>query len=702
MLAAVLLAVIAVWPLRGLLDAVPLVRLLGTSILFMAPGALLWRWFLSERFPGVAGVPAAFTIGAGVFGILGVPVLILHRGLEEYLLLSGALLAGVLIPTALHTLFLREPRPAAEEDPARGASSGWLWVPFMALIGALVVAAGTGAPVDDDSWNYLAWVREFLNTENLALYDPYFGDRLPALHRVKINGWLLEQAALSRLSGIDPIRLEFEYLRPALVVVAVLAFHTLARVLLSRQAALMAGCVYALFMLVHLGVSPRTFGGEFIGRITQDKFVAWYIFLPVALAAAVAFIESRKVRYLGFFAFLCWAVVSVHPIGIALIGVSMAGFGLVYLAFRLRDRRAWAAMLGLGGVLLSVLLLPVAAAVAVGKPLAATLRSADIGGTSPEVLANMVFVRPRWDAVYEFDNGLYTMHPTLILDRFILAAYVLGVPFLLRRALRGRTLAAQMLLGMMLFVAFLVYFPPVSTFLGEHVVLAGQLRRLAWPIPLASLLTLGWLAHEAVRYAGDRLIGRGLSSRRAAALFPLALVVLLMLFSVPRVTFRVLDLREMRSEVSSEKVSRFDPVFTGMSREIDEPAVVLAPDHENLVIPAYSSDLDVVSMRGEIVISRLSRLEKAAGEEIPVPRRAWDVHEFFYGDDISLRRYADILRRQRVDYVLVPGSEEMPYLPGLVRQRAPGENYALYSVDPRYIPASSGEGRLPAPGKTAR
>lgn len=645
----------------------------------MAPGALLWRWFLSKRFPGVAVVPVSFVTGAGIFGVLGVPMLILHRSLGEYLWISGSLLAGVLIPTALWVLFYGGNRPADKEEPSAESTSGWLWVPFLILGGVLVFVSSTGAPVDDDTWNYLAWVREFLDTEKLALYDPYFGDKLPALHRVKINGWLLEQAALSRLSGIDPVRLEFEYLRPALTVVALLAFYTLARALMNRQAALVAGCLYALFFLFHLGVSPRTFGGEFVGRITQDKFVAWYIFLPIALASAIAFLESRKLGYLWFFALLCWSVVTVHPIGLAIMGVSVGGFGIVYLALNLRKRKAWTAMLALGAVLLSVSLLPVIAAGAAGKPLADTLKSSDIGGTDPEVLANMVFVRESWNAVYELGNGWYTMHPSLILNHFILAAYLLGVPFLMWRALRRRSLAAQLLLGMMLFTAFIVYFPPVSTFLGEHVVLPGQLRRIAWPIPLAALLTLGWLAWEAANYAKERLAGLW----PAAGLLPLILVALLMIVSVPRVTIRAIDLYEIRSGIPSDRILLFDPVFGWMQRNIDEPGVVLAPDRESLSIPAYSENLNVVSIRGEPVISRLSKLRDHADGRITVPQRALDVHKFYSGS-VTIQEYTGILRRHQVDYVLVPtgaDSGEPPgYLPGLVRLPAPSENYALYKV----------------------
>ena len=106
---------------------------------------------------------------------------------------------------------------------------------------------------------------------------------------------LLEQAAVSRVSGVDPVDLVFSYLNPTLVVVAFLVFFALARILFrSEKAALLAGCLYALFFLVHLSQSRITWGGEFVQRLPEDKLVAKFLFFPLALACAFAFLEGGK------------------------------------------------------------------------------------------------------------------------------------------------------------------------------------------------------------------------------------------------------------------------------------------------------------------------------------------------------------------------------------------------------------------------
>ena len=156
-----------------------------------------------------------------------------------------------------------------------------MWGPFAGLVAAMAYIARTTAPsVFGDIWIYLSWVREYLGGDRLASVEPFFGGDV-GLSRAKINGWLLEQAAVSRVSGVDPIDLVFSYLNPALVVAAFLVFFALARILFrSERAALFSGCLYALFFLVHLSQSRIAWGGEFVQRLPEDKLVAKFLFFP--------------------------------------------------------------------------------------------------------------------------------------------------------------------------------------------------------------------------------------------------------------------------------------------------------------------------------------------------------------------------------------------------------------------------------------
>jgi hypothetical protein len=372
----------------------------------------------------------------------------------------------------------------------------------------------------------------------------------------------------------------------------------------------------------------------------------------------------------------------VHPVGLAIVGLSVGGFGLVHVALNLRDRGAWARSTSLGIVLLGVVFLPALFVfVATGKPLTAVLSDADINSHDPDVLANMAFVRPRWRHVYELGDGSYIMHPSLVLDPVVLGALLLGTPFLVRR-LKG-SLAAQLLLGVLSLSIFVCYVPPVATFVGDHIVLPGQLWRLAWPIPLAALLILGWMAWEATRRAGLVLGRLGGVGRSLARLLPLALVVTMVAVVAPSAVAGAEAVHRTDAEIAKHPALVFDPIFYWMRDNIEEPSVVLAPDVENTYIPAYSASANVVSLRGAAVLDRLSALKQRAPGRIEVPRRALDVRKFFR--DSTPEEKAEILRRYEVDYVLLradsPLREYLEGWPGFAVVETPGDWYRLYAVD---------------------
>jgi len=188
-------SVLALWPLRDLLSALPGLLYAATLVLFLTPGFLITRWFLGERFRGVAALPVAFVLSAGLFGMLGVPMLVTHRSLDLYLLISGAVVAASLLAAAVVALTRGQPTGGQPTGGAPGMEERahrWLWLPFLVSGAVLAYASRMRVPHPyNDLWVYLAYVREFLNTESLARFEPYFGNETGA-SRVRINGWLLE------------------------------------------------------------------------------------------------------------------------------------------------------------------------------------------------------------------------------------------------------------------------------------------------------------------------------------------------------------------------------------------------------------------------------------------------------------------------------------------------------------------------------
>ena len=675
-------AVILLIPLRELSGAFPPLAFSATLVLFTAPGLLVSHWLLRDDMSGTALVPVGFAISTGIFGLLGVPALILHLSTENYLLAAGAMLAAFLAAAAWRTL--RPGAPAVEsEDSPNGPPAGWLWAPFALLCGVLAFVGIRRVPSSyDDIWVYLSWVKDFANSERLALVDPYFGERIAEFSRAKVNGWLLVQAALSRVSGLDTIELVLRYVTPALVVVALLMVYALALAISkSERAAVLIASVYALFHIIFIQPSVHNVGVELAARISEDKYAARFLILPVTLLFALLFVESRRWRHLGLFTFFCWAAVAVHPSVLPAIGLCMVGFGVAHVAVNLRLRTAWTGMVVLALGMWSVVLGPVVLLLFAGRSPEAVLFSADINATPPKVLEYTVFITESWRHIYELGDGYYIMHPWLLLNPVILGSYVLGVPFLLWRV--RTSVSAQLLLGGLGVVTVAVYVPPVATFLGDHLIVPGLLWRLAWPIPLLALISTGWMIWEALSYAEARLRGFGIG-RSVTKVLPLALVALLTAAAAPPSVEKAVGLYR-KFEVARTTNYDPDPIYPWIRGHVQEPGVLLARDSANNIVPAYTTSLNVVSQRGEGMIRDREELEKLAGSRFNIPQRYLDVHSFFFGPTLDEEAY-DILRRNHADYLMVyagsPLDEWLKTLPGFSPlDDAPREKYSLYEVD---------------------
>jgi hypothetical protein len=235
---------------------------------------------------------------------------------------------------------------------------------------------------------------------------------------------------------------------------------------------------------------------------------------------------------------------------------------------------------------------------------------------------------------------------------------------------------------MLLATTAVCYVPQIATFVGNNIIVPGQLWRLAWPIPLAAFLIVGWMAWETTQRAEIGLARLGVS-RRFGRLLPLALVVVLAAVSASAAVNGVKE-SYRAYEIARNGGSCFDPILTWMRDNIDEPAVVLGPDAFNTCIPAYTAQANVVSFRGGLLLGALPALERRAPGEIEVPQSMRDVREFFSGR-LTVGEAIRMLQRYEVDYVLVPTSSPLnaplKRLSGIAVVDTPGERYSLYSVD---------------------
>ncbi len=364
----------------------------------------------------------------------------------------------------------------------------------------------------------------------------------------------------------------------------------------------------------------------------------------------------------------------------------MAGFAVMHLAAAPRSRAAWIRISAMGLAGVAIVAIPaVLVSAFTDEPLSNALADSDINSGDPDVLRNMIFVSPERNRIFEFADGSYMMHPSLLLDPMIATAFLVGLPFLLWRV--KRSLAARLLFGVMYVTTLVVYVPPITTFLGDNVVLPGQIWRLAWPIQLAAVLTLGWLVWTALGYVTAWLQGLG-PARYLAGVLPALLVIALTVATVPQARQGIESIQAHRAASRTSGFYPSDPIFPWFRDEMNSPVVVLAPDIQSARIPAYSSEANVVSRRGGLVLRVLPQLENRAPGQIEVPQGSLDVRDFFSGT--TLQEGVEILRRNDVDYVMVANDSQLTgaldRLSGFTQVETPSERYALYAVDLQKLP----------------
>jgi tetratricopeptide (TPR) repeat protein len=261
----------------------------------------------------------------------------------------------------------------------------------------------------------------------------------------------------------------------------------------------------------------------------------------------------------------------------------------------------------------------------------------------------------------------YIVDPAFILNPAMLAAYVLGVPFLVLRVRQSP--AAQLLLGTLLLLPVVCFVPPISNFAAE-VIGPWILPRLSWPIPIAAVVVLGWLLWEGLAYARRRLVEGGSRTERLAGVLLAPLLIFCGLVAAAPHSIAQIETVDQSGEIPEEEVSCSDPVFAWMDDNLPASSTVLAPDAENSCIMARASTANILNYRKQ----KIGRNEYKA------------ILERFYDSGTLNTDTIRMLRYYEVDYIMLPRDEElgeqMRHRPdGFTEVQIPGDKYVLYQVD---------------------
>lgn len=475
-----LLWVLLATPLAGLHQYLAVIA--AFLIVIVLPGYVVQRAVLHDSaLDLVARLPVAVAMGLAIAAVPGFIALEAHTDLQAFAVMYS-FTAAVACGAAVALM-----RPANEERRGEDPSERW-GSPIILVMVAVAFGGVLTAPfwakgrlaADFDDWTYMAYIRDYLDTNSLNSSEPYFGTDEGVNPRMRSNVWVLTEALLSDAADVAPDELLFEYLRPVLIVAAVLATYALAMALFRHR---VIGLLAMGFLLGHafLDLSPHEgFGRNLLLRISEDKMIAAFLLFPVAVVFLSRFVQQRsRASYAGF-SLVVLALAVVHPVPLMLLGTTIAALGAIKLYLERSPRT-----LGI----LALLLIPLALAsiwpVIQRQLLVDAVPDVfDTGDSSVTFRDNFHVVRVGLGLL--MGNYHMILHPLVILA-------VLVVPVLWR--LTGRSHSAQIVLAMTA-GALLVFFVPLLATPVAEVMTPQTLWKMPWMIPAAPVLAC--VAYRAV------------------------------------------------------------------------------------------------------------------------------------------------------------------------------------------------------------
>ena len=463
----------------------------ASAFWLILPGWFLQQALFSTRRTGVfERIAAAFLMSIALAALPGLAALKLHWSLDAFALSYGAL-AAIASGIALTWRPDREAE-ANEDESLEEPHSVFSNLPLLLLIGVPLLAiltspfwSGDRIARDADDLVYMAYVNEYSRGDALDASAPYLDARQGAFGRMQINVWVVLQALVTDSAGVEPIDLLLSYLPPLMTALAVVAMFTLAKGLFRRTPiALLA----ALFVLVYAATDMAShdgYGRNVFLRIGEDKMVAAFVLLPVALLIGARFLSRPTFRGYLLLILAIGAIFVVHPMVVTFLGVALVSLA----ALRILIERSPAAA-GSAAALALPWVMQAAAFFVWSR-----LRS---GGAFPDPLGGEGLTFRRTFHIVDVGGDLIMGSYHLLLHPFVIAAIVLALPVWL---VARRGIGNQVMLASVLGVLVVFFVPPVATPLADAITEQG-VWRLHWLIPAP--LILAYVLHEAV----NRLLER--------------------------------------------------------------------------------------------------------------------------------------------------------------------------------------------------
>jgi len=461
--------------LRAPLAALPGYSAVGLTflIVIVLPGFVVQRAVLTAKADIAVRLAVSPALGVAIMTLPGFVALEVHTDLQAFEVMYACFAA---LACGAAVLFYRDATDDGEPvDPEGGRGSLVLLAMIAIVCGGVLTTplwASERLAADFDDWTYMAYVREFLDTDHLNQDEPFLGTGADVNPRMRDNVWVLSQATISDAAGVPPRMLLLQFERPILTVCALAAMYALTRILFGKRSiALLAVAFMAGYGLLDLS-AHEGFGRNLYLRISEDKMASAWVIFPVGLLFLTRFVQApSRATYAGF-ALVVLAVAFVHPVPLVFLGAAIAALAAIRGAME-RDVRT----------LIPPALLALPVGLAAIWPFVQRQLLVNVAPDLFETDASSITFRDQFHIV-DLGHGVLMGNYHMILHPLVILAIVL-TPFVW---LAARKSASHQLVLAMTAGALFVFFVPVIATVVARGMTPPTLWKVPWMIPTAPVL----------------------------------------------------------------------------------------------------------------------------------------------------------------------------------------------------------------------
>ena len=631
-------AVILTFPAS--LNLHPLIKTIIGWVWFLLPGLVLTK-ILFKPLSWIEQIPVAFVLSIGISTPITVYAILARISLDQFKWLFSAIFLLTILLYLIYTYRSRN-------DVDHGFDSGEIqrdrfppvafgYLAILIILVLIFCFISIIWPPSGDDLAGLPILADTLRFEQILGTEPFHGTQTPVTPRNELTVWIYQNTLVAHVSGINAVQLLVNS-RAIFILISFLGLYTfLHQYFKEIQPALYLLCLWAIFLLITLYADGT--GSDFVTRIVQDKFQGWFIVVPIVLIFVLWYLESSRKLYLVAVGIGILAATFMHPITFTQVLILTAGLSLIYFILNpSKETLETTTLLAIVMVLcLSVLIIQYFRYLGHSP-----IELVGLGNAVEYGRLNQAITRLR---LWILADGNYILHPSIILQPAILFGYLL-LPILIFRVRKDP--AARLIVPTLIILPMILYIPQIAKIAGKFVT-PYLLWRLAWPISLFAVLTIGWVIWLIIGKLVEpsyRLGEKVPSITRV--LISLTLIIIYLFLGMPDIQGSLANFQERLADGTHSTCYKAIDVLNLIDQiTFEEPSSILASNSLNYCIPGIAPFANVIEFRGYGTINRLP--EDQVNESL---QRVLDI-EYFSSTNFVDELVASTIERYDVEYILV-------------------------------------------------